>query len=156
GHGRPAQEFPPHDRRTENAASPRRRPADGAGQPAIDGSAPEYPAHQPGERIERGTPPALSGIMRTSHSLAAVAIGFLASFAAPASADPAAAWNALAEGNQRFAAGLVRDRHLVPSRNAVLAGAHPRAIVLGCSDSRVSPEIVFDQGLGDLWVVRTA
>ena len=64
----------------------------------------------------------------------------------------------LREGNRRFAAdvrnpGMLRTR----SRRAELtAGQRPFAIVLGCSDSRVPPEIVFDQGLGDLFVIRVA
>jgi len=93
--------------------------------------------------------------MTAAVTLVAIMV-MLAGSVTGASADAEVAWNALIEGNQRFAAGLVRDRHLVPARNAVIAGAHPRAIVLGCSDSRVSPELLFDQGLGDLWVVRTA
>lgn len=64
----------------------------------------------------------------------------------------------LREGNRRFVAN---DRRLDTlgsrARPADLAtGQHPFAIVLGCSDSRVPPEIVFDQGLGDLFVVRVA
>jgi carbonic anhydrase len=64
----------------------------------------------------------------------------------------------LREGNRRFAAGTgkqdglsIRDR-----RAELLAGQEPLAIVLGCSDSRVPAEIVFDQGLGDLFVIRVA
>ena len=64
----------------------------------------------------------------------------------------------LREGNRRFAAGLRAaggPHHL--ARLAELAtGQEPFAIVLGCSDSRVPAEIVFDQGLGDLFVIRVA
>ena len=64
----------------------------------------------------------------------------------------------LREGNRRFAsdAGTL-DRLTSPMRrNELTAGQEPFAIVLGCSDSRVPAEIIFDQGLGDLFVVRVA
>ena len=72
--------------------------------------------------------------------------------------EPRAALERLREGNRRFASAEVR---LEPSgsaaRRALLtAGQDPFAIVLGCSDSRVPAEIVFDQGLGDLFVIRVA
>jgi carbonic anhydrase len=61
----------------------------------------------------------------------------------------------LAEGNRRFAAGRPTGPRRDPARRAELvAGQHPKAAVLACSDSRVAPEIVFDQGLGDLFIVR--
>ncbi|MGA3327911.1 MAG: carbonic anhydrase [Terriglobia bacterium] len=65
-------------------------------------------------------------------------------------------WANLVAGNRRFVAGkpLVRDE--ARRRSAVLAGQQPRIVVLACSDSRVSPTLVFDQGLGDLYEVRTA
>jgi carbonic anhydrase len=64
----------------------------------------------------------------------------------------------LREGNQRFASNTVDlDAKLDPvRRKALTAGQRPVAIVLGCSDSRVPAEIVFDQGLGDLFVIRVA
>ncbi|NQT39085.1 MAG: carbonic anhydrase [Planctomycetes bacterium] len=64
----------------------------------------------------------------------------------------------LREGNRRFVSG-VRDRSTLTSRarrSELLAGQEPLAVVLGCSDSRVPAEIIFDQGLGDLFVVRVA
>ncbi len=64
----------------------------------------------------------------------------------------------LREGNGRFVAD-VRARETLTSqarRNALAAGQEPFAIILGCSDSRVPAEIVFDQGLGDLFVIRIA
>jgi carbonic anhydrase len=70
---------------------------------------------------------------------------------------PAQAWAALLAGNARFAAG--RPQH--PNQDAehrldTADGQAPFAVVLGCSDSRVAAEIIFDRGIGDLFVVRTA
>jgi carbonic anhydrase len=64
----------------------------------------------------------------------------------------------LREGNRRFVSG-VRSRDTITDqarRNELAAGQEPFAIILGCSDSRVPAEIVFDQGLGDLFVIRVA
>ena len=70
---------------------------------------------------------------------------------------PAEAWSALREGNDRF----VRGEMLHPSQASTTAPScrsaqHPFAVLFGCSDSRVAAEIIFDQGLGDVFVVRTA
>jgi carbonic anhydrase len=70
---------------------------------------------------------------------------------------PAEVWSALVDGNVRFA----EDRLLHPNqdperRQQVAASQSPKAVVFGCSDSRVAAEILFDQGLGDLFVVRNA
>ena len=64
----------------------------------------------------------------------------------------------LREGNRRFASDLGRGEAPTSHqrRNELLAGQEPFAIVLGCSDSRVPAELVFDQGLGDLFVIRVA
>src|SRR5512132_4202674 len=63
----------------------------------------------------------------------------------------------LREGNLRFAANARSDAFVSHMRRAELAaGQQPFAIILGCSDSRVPAEIVFDQGLGDLFVIRVA
>ena len=64
----------------------------------------------------------------------------------------------LREGNGRFVAGVCRSATLLdPTRRSVLVTEQrPFAIVLGCSDSRVPAELVFDQGLGDLFVIRVA
>jgi carbonic anhydrase len=63
----------------------------------------------------------------------------------------------LMQGNQRY----VKDALICPSRTgerreALLSKQEPFAVIVGCSDSRVAPEIVFDQGVGDLFVVRVA
>lgn len=61
----------------------------------------------------------------------------------------------LRDGNQRFASNSrTHDSHT--RREELLSGQTPFAIILGCSDSRVPAEIVFDQGLGDLFVIRVA
>jgi len=63
----------------------------------------------------------------------------------------------LIEGNARFVSGEAAPRPTSPAALADLAeGQHPFAAILGCSDSRVSPEVIFDQGLGDLFIVRVA
>jgi carbonic anhydrase len=74
------------------------------------------------------------------------------------SPDHRAALAALVEGNGRFAAGAAEHpRQDARRREEVLAkGQYPFAAIVCCADSRVPPEIVFDQGLGDLFVVRTA
>jgi len=71
--------------------------------------------------------------------------------------DAATALARLKEGNARFVAGVRSiDTLLTTNREEYLSGQAPFAIVLGCSDSRVPAEIVFDQGLGDLFVIRVA
>lgn len=63
----------------------------------------------------------------------------------------------LKEGNQRFVSGQSRHAHENASlRHQLVSGQHPFAIVLGCSDSRVPVELIFDQGIGDLFVIRVA
>lgn len=63
----------------------------------------------------------------------------------------------LMDGNARFVFGNVsHPDQSVERRAEVISGQHPFAIVVGCSDSRVPPEIVFDQGIGDIFVIRTA
>ncbi len=62
----------------------------------------------------------------------------------------------LLEGNRRYAAGQTSADWSARRRAAVAGDQRPFAMVLGCVDSRVPPELVFDQGLGDLLVIRTA
>jgi carbonic anhydrase len=64
---------------------------------------------------------------------------------------------ALLEGNRRFASGTPSPHVLTPAqREALLPAQDPMAILLGCVDARVPPEVVLDQGVGDLFTVRTA
>lgn len=70
---------------------------------------------------------------------------------------PAEAISKLKEGNRRYTSGNLQHPGQTTERRTELAKSqHPFAVVLSCSDSRVPPEIVFDQGLGDLFVVRVA
>jgi carbonic anhydrase len=63
----------------------------------------------------------------------------------------------LMEGNKRFAAGSQIRPRQTPARRIEVAEAYkPLAAVFGCADARVPPEMIFDQGLGDLFVVRNA
>jgi carbonic anhydrase len=75
----------------------------------------------------------------------------------PTVTNPTEALERLKAGGERFASGGVhRPDQDTTYRATLAAGQHPFACVLSCVDSRVPPEIVFDQGLGDLFVVRTA
>jgi carbonic anhydrase len=63
----------------------------------------------------------------------------------------------LMEGNARFVSGSVmHPNQSAEIRQELILGQHPFAVVVGCSDSRVPPELIFDQGLGDIFMVRTA
>ena len=71
--------------------------------------------------------------------------------------DPDEVWKDLMAGNRRFvSAKPLRPHQAAPRRVELAKGQHPPVIVLSCSDSRVPPEIVFDQGLGDIFTVRVA
>jgi carbonic anhydrase len=73
------------------------------------------------------------------------------------SATPAEALAELLAGNERFVTGTRVHPHQDAEHRAALAAAQrPFAVVFGCSDSRLAAEIIFDRGLGDLFVVRTA
>jgi len=70
---------------------------------------------------------------------------------------PAKAWHEMVRGNERFVAGEPRHpRQDVERRTELSLGQAPHAALFGCSDSRLSAEIIFDKGLGDLFVVRNA
>jgi carbonic anhydrase len=76
--------------------------------------------------------------------------------ASPAPVPADKIWAELMAGNQRFVSGQPQTVALVSLRQSLAKSQHPKAIVLSCSDSRVPPELVFDQSLGDLFVVRAA
>jgi carbonic anhydrase len=65
-------------------------------------------------------------------------------------------WANLMAGNKRFVEGKTRAHNVVSLRSKLASGQQPNVIILSCSDSRVAPELVFDQSLGDIFVVRTA
>jgi carbonic anhydrase len=71
------------------------------------------------------------------------------------SAAPEDVWKDLEAGNRRYRdAAPLHPRQDAARRTSLSSAQHPRAVVLTCSDSRVPPELVFDQGLGDLFVIR--
>jgi carbonic anhydrase len=70
--------------------------------------------------------------------------------------SPDQIWNQLVAGNHRFATGKGAQHDLQAQRESLTKTQHPQVAVLSCSDSRVPPELVFDEGLGDLFVVRSA
>ncbi|WP_431233968.1 carbonic anhydrase [Mycolicibacterium psychrotolerans] len=71
--------------------------------------------------------------------------------------SPITAWKALKEGNERFVAGQPQHpSQSIEDRARLASGQTPTAVIFGCADSRVAAEIIFDQGLGDTFVVRTA
>jgi carbonic anhydrase len=115
-----------------DVAAPQAKPASDSHAPA--GDAASAPAHAPAAHAKSD--------------------GHGAPAAAPVDAE--AAWRELAEGNARFVEGRPASRDTVARRKELEAGQRPKVAVLTCSDSRVAPEIIFDQGLGDLFVVRTA
>ena len=70
---------------------------------------------------------------------------------------PAEVWADMAQGNERFVAGEpLHPRQDVEHRAELATAQHPSAALFGCSDSRLAAEIIFDKGLGDLFVVRNA
>lgn len=80
-----------------------------------------------------------------------------AGHAATPSVPPEEALARLMSGNARYVEGYAAHPHAdAPRRIAVAAGQRPFATILACADSRVAPELIFDQGLGDLFVIRVA
>jgi len=71
--------------------------------------------------------------------------------------NPQEAWDAIQQGNQRFVHGTpAHPRQDIDLRTSLAAAQRPFAALFGCADSRLSAEIIFDVGLGDLFVVRNA
>ena len=69
---------------------------------------------------------------------------------------PALAFEILKDGNKRFVSNLKVNRNLLQQANETSDGQHPFAVILSCIDSRTSAELIFDQGLGDVFSVRIA
>jgi carbonic anhydrase len=99
-------------------------------------------------------------LFAASASLAAPALSQLTAFAAPApkSAPPAdQVLKMMLDGNKRFASGASTHPRRTPADfKPLAAGQNPIACVVACADSRVTPEILFDLGIGELFVVRVA
>jgi carbonic anhydrase len=89
-------------------------------------------------------------------SLAAAFYGSARAQPVAAASTPEAALNLLVEGNARYVANQPRERDFSAGRASRALGQAPFAAILGCADSRTSPELVFDQSTGDLFVVRVA
>jgi len=70
--------------------------------------------------------------------------------------SPKDAYNMLIEGNKRFTQKLMADRDLLSQVSETSGGQYPFAVVLSCIDSRVPAELVFDQGIGDIFSARVA
>lgn len=71
--------------------------------------------------------------------------------------SPAEAWAVLKEGNQRFVDNApIHPSQGIADRERLVGGQSPHVVLFGCGDSRLAAEIIFDQGLGDMFVVRTA
>lgn len=73
-----------------------------------------------------------------------------------AAINPSMALELLKEGNKRFVNNLKINRNLLQQANETSSGQYPFAVVLSCIDSRTSAELIFDQGLGDIFSVRIA
>jgi carbonic anhydrase len=73
-----------------------------------------------------------------------------------AAITPSKALDLLKEGNKRFISNLKVNRNLLQQANETSDGQHPFAVILSCIDSRTSAELIFDQGLGDIFSVRIA
>ncbi|SEF06810.1 carbonic anhydrase [Burkholderia sp. WP9] len=94
---------------------------------------------------------ALAGLSRRDARAAQPAVGN-----APNSIPPAQALDRLMQGNARYAANTSSNKDYSAGRAARVSAQYPIAAIVGCADSRVAPELAFDQGPGDLFVVRVA
>lgn len=89
-------------------------------------------------------------------------VGAVPLIAAPHAAAPRESGtkvlSALTQGNRRFVKGTAKHPHTERARvrETWVHGQHPQAVILACADSRVAPELVFDQGIGDLFTIRVA
>ena len=97
----------------------------------------------------------LSGIMTTDTVNAKTADAVLTS-ESQAAITPARALEMLKQGNERFSSGTTVERNYLAQVKQTSKGQHPFAAVVSCLDSRIPPAIVFDRGIGDLFVARVA
>ncbi|GLY63990.1 carbonic anhydrase [Amycolatopsis taiwanensis] len=122
---------------------------------------PNKPGRAPSRRrFLLGSAAALAGapaLNAVTGGFAHASTGAIAEEGDPGPATPREALRLLEEGNERWVRGrLVHPHQTVARRIAVAPEQHPFATVFSCIDSRVPPEIVFDRGVGDLFVIRTA
>lgn len=95
-------------------------------------------------------------LIRTAFVACCACLGALAAEPSATPADGGAIVADLVAGNKRFVSGQAAPRELVKTREELAKGQSPKVVVLGCADSRLSPELIFDKNLGELFVVRTA
>src|SRR5262245_9145972 len=99
----------------------------------------------------------ISKLTFTFIGLASFTMTLFADDHSASSVAPDAALAKLKEGNARFASSTMSQAKPTAERRAATAqGQHPFAIIVGCADSRTSPEIIFDQNIGDIFVSRNA
>jgi len=104
----------------------------------------------------RGTP-AMNRKALLVFGLLSAMIPPMAAGGGPEGMNPDKALNLLIAGNKRYVAGQLHHPHQSANRlHEVAQGQKPYAVILGCADSRVPPELIFDAGLGDLFVIRVA
>jgi carbonic anhydrase len=94
-------------------------------------------------------------LLATSGRLAQAAVPAMTK-GAQAATTPDKALQMLKEGNKRFVSGRMHQRDLMAQVKATASGQYPFAVVIGCIDSRVPPELVFDLGIGDIFSPRIA
>ncbi len=99
---------------------------------------------------------ALAGCAASHHGAEAPVSAGVMTQEAQRALTPDAVLADLKAGNERFVANRGMDRNWLGQARATASGQYPKAIVLGCLDSRVPPELVFDQGIGDIFVGRVA
>ncbi len=97
-----------------------------------------------------------AGAAAAALAAAPLVVGTAEAQPARAVETPDAAVNRLLEGNGRYVAGKMNERDFSSGRAARAQGQAPFAAILGCADSRVAPELAFDQAPGELFVVRVA
>jgi carbonic anhydrase len=96
-------------------------------------------------------------VLRTlAHIAALITLASLAAAQDSSAISAERIWNDLTAGNRRFVSGKTAAHDFLTQRKELTQSQHPRVAVLSCSDSRVPPELIFDAGLGDLFVVRSA
>lgn len=98
----------------------------------------------------------VSSLAATSLFLSSMATADVMDQATQTAMTPDQALQMLIEGNARYVAGESTERDLLSEQKATAGGQYPFAVVLSCLDSRSTPETVFDQGVGDLFVGRVA